>query len=470
MQMADSEPGPIEEEAPASKSLDTVGSETISDSEPRHVEEAPPASKSTEWVPGAGESKPDEHDLASRENTPVQREVTRSSPAIRPSSVNSCQSGTSSGGPAIRTTTTSRRGGRIRSRSPPAMTSRSPGDRDFQTVESTGAENRSHSPKNPSSAAAAAAAAAKALSNSGRSQSGRNESSRRDCHVENPRYHVGYDNSSYGDSHGWPSEEVVGERRGYGSEAQYPQPIHRGGPYEQDPRGYGDGHYRSRRRHPDHQVLYDGRADYEGGRYVYGENTHGGRSFDRGAYVQDHRSSHIHDARQDYYNDPGGMPPFDNPPGDDRTMPLSYKSPTRASGPHDTETPATVKRKGGTSRVIGTPTPIHVPRAADPPPSQFSGGPSSRFSQQGNAATVFRGRPDEVAAAGAPSIDDNTPQKILLSLRTPTTSFEDQNKKSAPPLSPEDPPKIQHAHHQLGAVQPLFEVRKRTQPKAPTEK
>jgi hypothetical protein len=75
-----------------------------------------------------------------------------------------------------------------------------------------------------------------------------------------------------------------------------------------------------------------------------------------------------------------------------------------------------------------------------------------------------------VAAAGVPSIDDNTPQKILLSLRTPTTSFEDQNKKSAPPLSPEEPPKIQHAHHQLGAVQPLFEVRKRTQPKAPTEK
>jgi hypothetical protein len=44
----------------------------------------------------------------------------------------------------------------------------------------------------------------------------------------------------------------------------------------------------------------------------------------------------------------------------------------------------------------------------------------------------------------------------LLSLRTPSTSFEEQNKKSAPPLSPEEPPKIQL----LRSDQPLvFDVR-----------
>lgn len=463
--MADSEPGPIEEAEPASKSAESVGSEPMADSEPRPVEEAAPASKSPDSVPG-GESKPDEHGLASRENTPVQPEVARTSPAMRPSSVNSTQSGTSSGGPAIRTTTTSRRGGRIRSRSPPAMTNRSPGDQDFQGVESTGAEIRSHSPKNPSSAAAAAAAAAKALSNSGRSQSGCNESSRRDRLGENPRYHVGYDNSSYSGSQGWPSEEVAGERRGYGSEARYSQSIHRGRPYEQD-----HGYHRSKRRHPEHQFLYDGRADYEGGRYGYGENAYGGRSFDPGPYVQDHRSSHIQDVRQDYYNGPGGMPPLDNPPGDNSTMPLSHKSLTMTSGPQDTETPATVKRKGGTSRVIGTPTPIHVPRAADPPSSQFAASQSSRFTPQGSAASVFRGRPDEVAAGGAPVRDDDDPPRILLSFRSPTTSFEEQNKKSAPPLSPEEPPKIHHAHHQLRSDQPLiFEVRKRTEAKAQSQK
>lgn len=350
------------------------------------------------------------------------------------------------------------------------MTNRSPGDRDFQGVESTGAEVRSRSPKNPSSAAAAAAAAAKALSNSGRSQSGWNESSMRDRHGENPRYHAGYDNSSYGGSQGWPSEE--GERRGYGSEARYSQSIHRGRPYEQDPHGYGDGHHRSKRRHPEHHVLYDGRADHKGGRYGYGENAHAGRSFDPGPYVQDHSSSHIQDVRQDYYNGPGEMPPLDNPPGNNSTIPLSYKSPPKTSGHQDTETSATVKRKGGTSRVIGTPTPIHVPRAADPPSSQFSAAQSLRFTPQGSAASVFRGRPDEVVAGGAPAGDDDTPQRILLSFRTPTTSFEEQNKKSAPPLSPEEPPKIQHAHHQLSSSdQPLiFEVRKRTPAIAPSER
>lgn len=406
----------------------------MADSEQDPVEETTVACGSSDSVLGAAESKPDEYGLASRENTPVQQEVARSSPTMRPASVNSTHSGTSGGGTTIRTTTTSRRGGRIRSRSPPAMTNRAPGDRDFQGGESTGEQVRSHSPKNPSSAAAAAAAAAKALTNSGRGQPGWNDSIRRDRHGESARYHAEYDNKSYGGSQAWPGEE-------FGSEGRQSQSIHRDRPYEQDPNAYGDGHHRPKRQHPEHYGPYNGTAAYDQiGRYGYSDNTRGGRSSD--PYAQDHRSSHIRDVCQDYYNVPGGIAPLDNPPGDNRTA-LSYKSPTKTSSLQDTETPVTVKRKGGTSRVIGTPTPIHVPRAGDPPSAEFTAPPSSRFNPQGSAASVFRGRPNEGSSGGAPGREEDTPQEILLSLRTPSTSFEEQNKKSAPPLSPEEPPKIQ---------------------------
>jgi hypothetical protein len=48
---------------------------------------------------------------------------------------------------------------------------------------------------------------------------------------------------------------------------------------------------------------------------------------------------------------------------------------------------------------------------------------------------------------------------LLLSLRTPSASFE-ENKSSAngPPPSPEEPPKIQHAHQQRGDQPLMFEV------------
>jgi hypothetical protein len=49
----------------------------------------------------------------------------------------------------------------------------------------------------------------------------------------------------------------------------------------------------------------------------------------------------------------------------------------------------------------------------------------------------------------------------LLSLRTPSTSFEENKPGRAPPLSPEGPPKIQNAHQQRGDQPLLFEVRRR---------
>ena len=96
---------------------------------------------------------------------------------------------------------------------------------------------------------------------------------------------------------------------------------------------------------------------------------------------------------------------------------------------------------------MGTATPIHVPRASESVPS--------RHSRSGTPASVFRGRPSngEEAEREEPTAED-TPQKILLSLRTPTTSFDEKqpakNEKNSTdlPPSPSEPPQIQHTHNQ----------------------
>ena len=414
------------------------------------VEEAAPARQSPDSVhSSAAESKPDEPAKSSRTATPVQ--ANGSPPPImtntnRPPSVNSSHSATSAGG--TRSTTTSRRGGRIRSRSPPTMVNRSgpaPGDRNFMAGDPAAGEghNPPLSPKNPSSVAASAAAAAKALS-SGRNKAWNDQQRDR----ENPRY-PGYDGNSYAGPRHWPVEEHAAGQRGFEGNRP-PQAVHLGGPYEHE-RSYGEGPHHPKRRHPDHRVPFDGRPGYEGGRYENGRN--GGPPPE--SFIQDPRAARMQDPRQDYYNGQGMNQQVDN----SMPLPVSYNSP-KGSGPPDTETMSTVKRKGGTSRVIGTPTPIHVPRAADPP--------DSAYPPQGTAASVFRGRTDKMPTQDVPvQPEDNTPQRILLSLRTPTTSFEEskppstkrtQKKKGrpGPPLSPEEPPKIQHAHHQNNADQPLF--------------
>ena len=364
----------------------------------------------------------------------------------RPPSVNSTHSG-ASGGNAVRTTTTSRRGGRIRSRSPPTMINRAPGDFQEQAI---AGDVRSRSPKNPSSVAAAAAAAAKSLSQNtgGRNTSGWSGPSRQDRRSQDPRYYEG--NAYGGPQQAWPGEEGRG---GYGQDSRHAQSIHRSSsPYEQQ--GYGDGHHRSQRRYPDdYHGQYDSRADYEDRRYGYGENTRG-RGGDAVPTFDQRRMRH------DYFNSPAGMAPMEGnapvpPSADNAAMPVSYMSPSETSGKRDTEAPSTVKRRGGTSRVIGTPTPIHVPRAPDPPSSQFAS------PQQSSAASVFRGRPGdaETRNASTENIEDETPQRLLLSLRTPTTSFEENKSSSrAGPLSPEGPPKIHNAHQQRGDQPLIFEV------------
>jgi hypothetical protein len=70
-----------------------------------------------------------------------------------------------------------------------------------------------------------------------------------------------------------------------------------------------------------------------------------------------------------------------------------------------------------------------------------------------------------------PSVqEEESPQNILMALRTPSTSFEEKPSKDGAskrsgdhPLSPEAPPRIQHSHHASATDSSLFfEVRGRT--------
>ncbi|CAB9502028.1 expressed unknown protein [Seminavis robusta] len=360
----------------------------------------------------------------------------------RPPSTTSVHSNNSGG--ATRTTATSRRGGRTRSRSPPAMTNRnsiaSHDGRGFPPM------NHAESDSNPSSAAAAAAAAAKALSsNPGGPPWSERGSFRDDRHRgagspgDEPAKFPSYDNH-FQSSRSWPAEDHERPRRSgsYG----HSQSIHRlpGGS------GAGSGD------------LY-GRHGPAGS---YGSNDHryrdGGRSGSMHPSYDEHASD---DRRYRDRNSGSSRGPYEpDMRKDGRSMSPSsdrYGQPYyRGGGPPDGRTspkggPPPRSGGGGMSRVIGTATPIHVPRAAEAPPS--------RHSRSGTPASVFRGRP---GSDGPPSrredrapTEEDSPQKILLSLRTPSTSFEEKQpssktRKENPdlPPSPDEPPQIQHSHHQ----------------------
>lgn len=393
---------------------------------------------------------------------------------------------TSSAGPSRATMgATSRRGGRTRCRSPPTMINRpvstGPVGDAFPPVDERGSIPPP-SPANPSAAAAAAAAAAKSLSN-GRTQPppsswqyeapaagsasgaaprdyGRRphrESSR--YHGPPPPHHPASSSSSrypphrsgYHDprSGGWAPEEdgrlpsrpsgtgryahppASGQRRdepyGYRGGAD-PNYVYRGGAAAV--RGRGDPYHQYNngddydRRYPDHPQ-----------RHPYDDRM-GRRGAERPLhYAGDHfrgRDRHSRDTRDDgYYK--GGMPPEG----------------VRAGGA------PMVKR---TTRVIGTATPIHVPRASE------QGAPT-----HGSAASVFRGRPGADLGPPRGNPEESSPQKILMALRTPSTSFEEKppgpkqgirrnanENEATSALSPQAPPQIQHSHNQSATDASLF--------------
>ena len=380
-------------------------------------------------------------------------------PGSRPPSTTSIQSTTSNIAPVPRTT--SRRGGRQRSRSPPAASNRSGStslpERDFS-------DDR-QSPANPSSAAAAAAAAAQALSSSSVSRNppwfeGQDVSGQRERRSDASRHPTHYDNR-YPGSRRWPGEEDPEVRRRYRSarhregEIDGRQYANRG-QYPSDRSGTGgqhEGYQGSSRRHYDRQGgAFDSGMEQD----VRYQDPRSG-TFERGSDRSTPRDNDRHHLRYSREPDPsegffrgtGGLPPVDD--AIDRQGAFS-PNPQMAA-------PSTQKRSGGTSLFIGTATPIHVPRAADQPGTGRRHAPPA-----GAPGSVFRNRPEGVP--DGPRVQEDDSPQILLSLRTPSASFEEQQGQSksrklnigkgGPPLSPEEPPQIQHSHNQHQMEQALF--------------
>ncbi len=354
--------------------------------------------------------------------------ITNSVPNRPPSATSVHSNG--SAGPRS-TTATSRRGGRTRSRSPPMMTSRpaSTGPESYGGVDERGA---SPSPANPSAAAAAAAAAAKSITRNPTppqsswydSTDERERDYRRSRAGEPVRYQQRYyEGGPPPPRHHWSEEDSSRPA----SRNRYPPPRRS---VEQDHYGYREGYstYRGRSSRgeqfpPPYDEEYDRR--YPDPRYERPRSTSPmppvGYEY-RGREHIGHRPEDPYYARN---NDAGGVRP-------------------------DARAPVSVKR---TTRVIGTPTPIHMPRAAEL---------TSRSARSGSQSdSIFRGRPNSDARLP----EEDNAQKVLMSLRTPSNSFEDKTTKdvgkfAVDSLSPEAPPQIQHSHYQNASESNLFfEVR-----------
>jgi hypothetical protein len=93
--------------------------------------------------------------------------------------------------------------------------------------------------------------------------------------------------------------------------------------------------------------------------------------------------------------------------------------------------------------IVGGTTPIHVPKSKNQEPIHGSLDRSLR--RAGGAESVFRGRPSsseaDVAAVEGGMEEDDSPQNILMSLRTPTASFEE---RSGEKKGSDGAPMIQH--------------------------
>lgn len=370
-------------------------------------------------------------------------------------------------GPPSRTTATSRRGGRTRARSPIVVAGGGPSGRRPGSAEPA-SERRAGTGENPSlAAAAAAAAAAKAFSdNSSGAPGGLGRNAQwPDMHHDE---RSGYPNSPYSRSGGpstkWPmnggSDSKISSGSGHYSQHSYGPYTGGYDAYAGDGYPYNDRRYRGSDRAPPphHQFKHSDirgppegphRGGIEAGRgpmyhhnhyHHHGEYHH--RSYGGGGGIVDSRG-------------PSSHPP---PPTAPALGPLSSSKPSRSS----TTSAAAASGAGGgggTSLVIGGTTPIHVPKPEIHPE------PPERHSRA-SAASVFRGRTNAENTVsehpGADIPDEETPQKILLSLKTPSTSFEEKKSEetkrpalSGPPMSPKDPPQL-HSTAQQRAVD-MFE-------------
>lgn len=351
-------------------------------------------------------------------------------------------------------TATSRRGGRTRARSP-IVAGGGPGGRHPSSGEPGGrhppgsVDRRGVKGENPSSAAAAAAAAAKAFSDNNHGPPGSGGRGSQwppsDRHYDDRMYHQmgGYgDRGSFRGGHSKNGHSGGEDPRSSGGHGHYSQ--HTYNPYGGGYDGYpGDGYPHGDRRY---------RGGDRGGPTHYGHREGGYRGGPEGGrgpmYHPHHPEYHHRTYMGSSRGDPRGPPP-PPPQAAAASAASAPSSPTKSNrgSAHASGNP------GGTSLVIGGTTPIHVPKTEVHPE------PAERPTRA-STASVFRGRgnaesapPDEKERGG----EDNVQKNLLLSLKTPTTSFDEKKGGDAKraPMSPKDPPQL-HSTTQQRAVD-MFE-------------
>ena len=391
--------------------------------------------------------------------------------------------------PLLRPTTTSRRGGR--SRSPVSGVPRmAPPPINNATATTNPGPNETG--ENPSSAAAAAAAAAKMYATSRRADPWQQQQHPSDHGPPNddgpPTSHrsvygggpnapppiSGYPPPQHPHHHppppsGWPGEEssVNGyrSRGGPSSAAGYAGYDHhrRGGPvppYREDyDRRYHGHHHREHPppRYDDSRARFGG-APHRGmptsSAYPHPDyHRYGGSASDGHNGPLSHHTSPHHPSSR------GGPPssslsqaqhrPIQSPPDHrgsrssyhhrpDPALPPpsaghSYAPRGRDSATSALRTDSRSGSGGATTLVLGGTTPIHLPKsplvATSTPKHQSSSSTSSGPPPHrgGSAASVFRGRID---SPNPSPTDKDSPENILLSMRTPSTSFEEIKDKA----------------------------------------
>jgi hypothetical protein len=344
------------------------------------------------------------------------------------------------------------------------------------------------SPANPSAAAAAAAAAAKSLHRS---------------HHQGPPPATWYGSDPHtgpsGRYGGGPPPGPSASGAGRSSSSRYSS----GGPslgppphLRAAPASYYDGSHHPAHLGPSSRPYYDSRPPSRGvggpgpqaaaDRYGYRPNSGGPGGGDpysyrggpggggRPPYGQGHGPPPPHHY-DDYGRRPYGgppQPPHQQPPGrpssaaGGRTTPhgAAPRPGSAMSGTKDdvgsssgASTPAKPTR-----RVIGTATPIHVPRAAaEPltPSSKTTKASSSGSTDKANSSTSALSAPTEARRGSAASVfrrsnsgtideekeENPQQQKILMALQSPSNSFEEKKSAQPDPASPRHSPELQRS-------------------------
>lgn len=371
--------------------------------------------------------------------------------------------------PPVRPTTTSRRGGRSRSpvstaivvnrqhqQQQMAANNTHHGARNSKNTSGLGSHNNNNSNNTPSPAAgsgegenpslaAAAAAAAAAAYATGRGppwppqppEGLPEDASGGYPHHLPPMYAT--DKVSYPPPNNWPGEDSYRRGGGGGGGGGYP-----GGGYDSRspfPRDdYGD-----RRYHREPSSRYDDPRRYGPPRGMPPGQPYPPPPPDYHRYSggqqhlpppSHHRSRGV--AQQHRLPPP---PPHEHHhrPYHHRVEPQQHQPRVRRSGgdeSRDLLLPLRSDLRSGkaTNLVMGGATPIHLPKSPVVSSKQLLQKQQPPQPHRGSASSVFRGRPERNGScspvADNPD-DENSPQKILLSFRTPTTSFEELKDKSS---------------------------------------